>query len=212
MSDRDERPASGAAGPETLIMGLRQYHTNGCDSRFDSICGDSQRCSCGLDARLAQLTELLTGGTDAPPPAPPLTCFRCHKPAGNEHNGPLVSNDDETAAICGPCAAEVARFVKADAPPPGEPHESEVMPNESNAMHLSRTDRRNQPLPGASVEAGAQHPDKNTAVLPALRALVEQWRTRAKDFDRFSGYGLGALTIFLVCADQLEALLGSKEQ
>jgi hypothetical protein len=47
----------------------------------------------------------------------------------------------------------------------------EVMPSVSNdAMHLRRDDC--PLLPGASVEAGAQHPAENTAITVTLRALV----------------------------------------
>lgn len=38
---------------------LNKYHLASCDSRFASVCGDSQRCSCGLDALIHALSRRL---------------------------------------------------------------------------------------------------------------------------------------------------------
>ena len=40
---------------DTETRTLDDYHRADCDSRFVSVCGDSQRCSCGLDALIAAL-------------------------------------------------------------------------------------------------------------------------------------------------------------
>lgn len=38
---------------------LLDFHGPECDSRFASVCGDSQRCDCGLDAALAAYEQAL---------------------------------------------------------------------------------------------------------------------------------------------------------
>ena len=38
---------------------LNSYHQNSCSSRFLSVCGDNQRCDCGLDVIINELKTRL---------------------------------------------------------------------------------------------------------------------------------------------------------
>ncbi len=53
------------------------WHTKDCDSRFASVCGDFQRCSCGLDAYLAALSARCTALEQERDKQ--KTCDVCHK-------------------------------------------------------------------------------------------------------------------------------------